>query len=432
MLGALLTMITAACGVDAGTDDESEPIAIFGPYRGGEADRWIEVIHNYTEPRGIDVRYIGSEDFVADLQQRSGEGNDPPDIAVIPQPGFVDELAAGGVITPLGDDTVAGIEANYPNAIVDLIGDEVELFGVPFRLAMKSLVWYRPDVFEANGWTTPNTMDELADLVDTIDDTAGITPWCIGLEAGTSTGWPATDWVEDLVVRNVGTIVYNRWARGEVSFADPRIEASFGQFRELALEGTRAVGGLTGVVETAIDDAVDPLFDDEDGCALYKQADFAVQWMPDGTTIGADGDVDWFVMPPVVDGTVAPVVVGADQVVQFTTSDDIEGLMAYLAGPDAGASWAAAGGFISPKSTITADDYADATDAELTVLIQQEPPLVFDASDQMPVDVGSDLLWAQITDWVADGVTYEQFATTVDDALDDAFARELETERDGS
>ncbi|MEM9517420.1 MAG: hypothetical protein AAGA42_21410, partial [Actinomycetota bacterium] len=242
----------------------------------------------------------------------------------------------------------------------------------------------------------------------------------------------ATDWVEDLVVRNVGTIVYNRWAQGDVPFADPRIEDSFDQFRDLALDDARAVGGLTGVVETAIDDAVEPLFDDENGCALYKQADFAVQWMPDGTTIGPDGDVDWFVMPPVVDGTVAPVVVGADQVVQFTSNDDIDGLMAYLAGPDAGASWAAAGGFISPKSTITADDYSDATDAELIVLIQQEPPLVFDASDQMPVDVGSDLLWAQITDWVADAITYEQFATTIDDALDDAFDRELGTERDGS
>ncbi|MEM8621189.1 MAG: ABC transporter substrate-binding protein [Actinomycetota bacterium] len=410
-------MTIVACGVAGGSTDDAAPIAIFGPYRGSDADRWIEVIHAYTEPRGLEVRYIGSEDFVVDLQQRIGEGNDPPDLAVVPQPGFVIELAEEEAIAPLGDDTVAEIEANYPAALVELIDQDDEVFGVPFRLTMKSLVWYRPEVFDNNGWSTPETMAELADLVDDIDNTDDIDPWCIGLEAGSATGWPATDWVEDLVVRNLGTTIYNRWADGDVPFADPRIEASFDEFRELALDGTRAVGGLTGVVETAIDEAVDPLFDNESGCALYKQADFAVEWMPDGIDIGPDGDVDWFVMPPTSAEEVAPVVVGADQVVQFTSSDDIDGLMAYLAGPDAGASWAAAGGFISPKSTISVEVYNDATDAELTALIQQEPPLVFDASDQMPVEVGSDLLWSEITGWVSTPGTYDDFAETIDTAL---------------
>ncbi|NQY56966.1 MAG: hypothetical protein HRT86_10890 [Ilumatobacteraceae bacterium] len=136
--------------------------------------------------------------------------------------------------------------------------------------------------------------------------------------------------------------------------------------------------------------------------------------------IGPDADVDWFVMPPVNADTVAPIVVGGDQIVQFTSSDEIDGLMTYLAGPDAGSSWAAAGGFISPKSTISSATYADATDAEITALIQQDPPLVFDASDQMPVAVGSGLLRSEITSWVSTTTDYEVFAATVDAALADA------------
>ena len=419
VLVAAMLASTAACGLRAGSTEESQPIGIFGPYRGSEADAWIEVVHAYTEPRGIEVRYIGSKDFVADLEQRTGDADDPPDIAVVPQPGFVTELAESETILPLGDAVVEQLENNYPDAVIDLIGDET-LFGVPFRLTMKSLVWYRPEVFETNGWSVPATMDELADLVADIDGTADINPWCLGMEAGTSSGWPATDWTEDLVVRNLGTTIYNRWAAGEVEFADPRIEESFDDFRELVLQGTRSVGGLTGVVETAIDEAVEPLFADDDGCALYKQADFAVQWMPDGVKIGPDADVDWFVMPPVNADTVAPIVVGGDQIVQFTSSDEIDGLMTYLAGPDAGSSWAAAGGFISPKSTISSAAYADATDAEITALIQQDPPLVFDASDQMPVAVGSGLLRSEITSWVSTTTDYEVFAATVDAALADA------------
>ncbi len=419
-------LVAAACG--AGADDESdETIDIFGPYRGADADRWIEVIHAYTEPRGIDVRYIGSEDFVNDLQQRLGQGNDPPDLAVVPQPGFVEELAATEAIQPLGEGAIGGLDRNYPPAVDELVRIDDIAYGVPFRLTVKSLVWYRPEVFEANGWTPPATMAELADLVQRIEDTADddghdLVPWCLGLESGTSTGWPATDWVEDLVVRNLGTIVYEAWASGDVGFSDPRIAMSFRDFRQLVLAEGRVVGGLTGVVETGIDDAVQPLFDD-DGCVLYKQADFAVQWMPDGTEVGPDGDVNWFVLPPLTDTQEAPIVVGADQVVQFTSTPRIEGLMTYLAGPDAGRSWAEAGGFLSPKSTIDGEDYGDAMDQRLTALLDADPRLVFDASDQMPVEVGSDLLWSEITDWVSGATPYQTFAETIDLAYAEATGR---------
>jgi alpha-glucoside transport system substrate-binding protein len=212
-----------------------------------------------------------------------------------------------------------------------------------------------------------------------------------------------------------GPDTYLVWAEGEVVFDDPEIAAAFYDFRELVLAPGRVEGGLAGVVETPVSETVLPLFADPPGCALYKQADFATNWMPDGTTIGADGDVDWFLFPGETDDP-PPILVGGDQAVQFRRDPDVDSLMAYLAGPDAGESWARSGGFLSPKSSISVSVYPDFP-PDLAAAASDTPALGFDASDQMPADVGSGLLWQRITEWVTGVLAYDAFAEEIDAAL---------------
>jgi alpha-glucoside transport system substrate-binding protein len=409
-----------ACCVPAGCGGEQSAtsgrtIEVFGSYRGVEADRFAEVLGEFTRETGIPVRYVGSVDFVDDLLRRTGEGNDPPDVAVVPQPGLVRQLADERKLVRLGDEAAGAVVAHTPPALVALGRIGGELYAIPFRVSVKSLVWYRPDVLAEHGWAPPRTLAELDDVVRRIQR-QGITPWCFTMAAATETGWAATDWVEDLVLRTAGPSRYRAWARGTLAFASPEIEFAFDRFRALVLANGRVHGGLAGVVETPVDQAGLPLFDDPPGCVLYKQADFAVGWMPDGTSIGPNGDANWFVLPGIAAGP-PPLLLGGDQVVQFRRDPDVDALMAFLAGPTAGESWVREGGFISPKDSIPASAYPEQYAKALAQALATAPALAFDASDQMPPAVGSGLLWTDITRWVAGTMDYDTLAGEVDTAL---------------
>ena len=91
------------------------------------------------------------------------------------------------------------------------------IYGIWYRASVKSLVWYNPKAFEAQGFTVPTTWDEMLALSDQIV-AAGAMPWCIGLESGDATGWPGTDWIEDIMLRTAGPDVYDQWITHEHSF----------------------------------------------------------------------------------------------------------------------------------------------------------------------------------------------------------------------
>ena len=159
-----------------------------------------------------------------------------------------------------------------------------------------------------------------------------------------------------------------------------------------------------------------PLLAEPPGCAMVKQADFASGWLPADTTIGPDGDVAWFVLPDVVASDAPPpLVVGGDFAVQFRRDPIVDSFMAFLAGPQAGESWARRGGFLSPKSTFDPTRYPNDSERAFATLLDDAPVLAFDASDQMPASIGSGLLWPSITRWVAGVLTYEQFAQLIDE-----------------
>ncbi|MGA7757363.1 MAG: extracellular solute-binding protein [Ilumatobacteraceae bacterium] len=288
-------------------------------------------------------------------------------------------------------------------------------YAVPYRATVKSLVWYRPDVFADRDWTIPTTLDELTVLVERIAADGELAPWCLGINAGSATGWAATDWTEDLVLRSIGPDRYQQWATGEIEFADPAIADAFAQFRALTLDPGRTLGGIRGIVETPVDQAILPLLDETPGCAMHRQADSAANWIPDGTTIGPDGDVDVFVLPGITDSA-PPLVVGGTQAVQFQTDNDTNALLNYLASAEAATIWARQGGFISLNHLVPDDAYPDDHFRQLTAAIDQAPAIVFDASDQMPPAIGADLLWDEITAWVAGTDDYPTFASNIDNA----------------
>ena len=207
-------------------------------------------LDEWADTAGIDVRYTGSGNFVADLQYQVAEILSPPDIALVPQPGLVRQMFSDGHIVPIPDDTAEILRRSYDDVALDLGRIDGTLIGFPYRVSVKSLVWYRPEVLTDLGFTAPNTMAELESLVALIQ-AQGLTPWCLGIESQLATGWPATDWVEDLIVRQAGPDVYRDWVTGDVPFSDERIANAFSTFRALVLEPGRVAGGVRKVLSTS-------------------------------------------------------------------------------------------------------------------------------------------------------------------------------------
>ena len=420
-VGAIVVGALVLAGCSRGTDRSDAPaseITVFGPYRDAEADHLADVLDEFTAQTGIAVKYTGTADFVSDLTQRLGEGSERPDVAIVPQPGLVRQLVADDQVIELADVTRTALGENYSDQAQALGSVDGVPYGVPIRLDVKSLVWYRVDLFDERGWTVPGTLAELEELAAQIADDPDLAPWCMALRAGSATGWPATDWVEDLVLRRQGPETYRSWTEGTVPFASGGIRTAFEEFSSLVLAPRRLSGSVASAVETPTNEVFEKMVGETPTCVMVKQGDFARAWLPSDVEVGPDGTVDTFVLPDVTDAEgEPPLVVGADVAIALTESAAIDALMAYLAGPDAGRTWVEAGGFISPKSSIPIDAYPTDFARLLAEHVLDADELALDASDSMPPSVGTTLYWSEITSWLSGSTTYEQMATTLDDAF---------------
>ncbi len=318
-------------------------------------------------------------------------------------------------IVPLSPRTVRSVTDNYDLGVNTLTGG-AGAFVVPYRVSVKSVVWYRPDLFRRHGWTVPRTLADLNRLVAAIRRADDVSPWCFSIFSGSSTGWPATDWVEDLLLRRAGTTAYDDWVAGRLAFDSPPVRAAFEEFDAMVLGRGRTAGGLRSILQTPIMDASGPLFADPAGCALYKQASFAASWFPEGTDIGPRGDVDFFLLPGVRSDRPAPLVIGGDGAVQFDRREEVNRLMTYLATADGARAWAGRGGFVSARTSVDTRTYYSGIDQRFAALLRERRTLRFDASDQMPPAVGTDLLWRQMTTWISGAEPLDAVLTTMDDA----------------
>ena len=418
LAAAVVLIIGATVLASCGGDDEPatrEVVRIFGPYRNEEASLFMAGVTEWADAAGIDVRYTGSANFVVDLEYQVEEILSPPDIAMVPQPGLVQQMFRNGHIVPVSDNSAEILAQNYDDVVLDLGRVDDTLVGFPYRAAPKSLVWYRPEVLTDLGLTPPDTFADLESQIALIQG-QGLTPWCLGIEAQLATGWPATDWVEDLIVRQAGPDVYNDWVAGIVPFSDERIASAFSAFRALVLEPGRVTGGVSKVVSTSTQMADDPLFTDPPGCVFYKQASVAYSWMPSGLELGPTDDINFFLLPGTEAGMPAPIVAGADLAVAFNDRPEVASVLGHLATAEAGRTWAQEGSYVSPRNNVDMSSYYSPVDQAAAEVLLGADVLVFDGSDAMPPEIGTTLFWTQITGWITGRISYEELAQALDEA----------------
>ena len=389
---------------DEATNLDGQSITIFGPWRGEDQVLVSSVLAYFTAASGVTVNYSSSEGYEQQIQVDIQAGS-PPDIAILPQPGLIGELAAKGYLTPLGDETKAWLEENYAaGADWAKLGiykgkDGAEaLYAFPYKADVKSLVWYSPDNFADAGYDVPKTMAELKALTEQIVADGG-TPWCIGLGSGGATGWPATDWVEDLMLRTQSPETYDKWVTHQIPFSDPAVVGAIEEFGWFAKNDKFVAGGAAAVAATDFRDSPKGLFASPPQCYMHRQASFIPSFFPEGTVVGEDADFFYF---PADDtkGLGTPLL-GAGTLAFITKdSDASRAFVEFLKTPIAHEIWMAQSGFVTPFKGANTAVYGSEPLKKQGEMLLNATTFRFDGSDLMPGAVGAGSFWTGMVDYV--------------------------------
>ncbi|MEV8625203.1 ABC transporter substrate-binding protein [Streptomyces sp. NPDC051079] len=425
----ILVVTVTACGTPQQGGSRSHTTVDCGPYarygehpgtrvtvyasnRDREADLFEASWEEFAACTGIDVQYEGDGEFEAQIQLRV-DGGSAPDVAFFPQPSLLERFARAGRLKPLSPAVAALAEQGWSADWNSYATVDGTLYGTPLVANVKSLVWYSPGFFRDRGLTVPRTWSELMRVTEQVA-ASGVTPWCAGLESAEATGWPVTDWIEDVLLRQQGTRVYDQWVAHEIPFDDPRVIKAMDTVGSVLKNDRYANGGFgpaRSIASISYQEAGLPVLSGD--CALHRQASFYAEQWPDGTTIGPDGDVDAFLLPG-TDPTSRPVLGGGVFTAAFSDRPEVRAFQEYLASADFADTRMRKGPFVSANKRVDPARAATPVD-RLAIRLLQDPRtrFRFDGSDLMPASVGAGTFWKGAVDWIG-GASTRQVAASVE------------------
>ncbi|HEX5828491.1 MAG TPA: extracellular solute-binding protein [Candidatus Limnocylindrales bacterium] len=388
-------------------------VSVVGSWSGSEQDSFLAMVKPWEDGTGAKVNYTGSRDLAAQLTTGIQAGN-LPDLAGLPGPGLMKEWYDQGALKPLDFVDFAAYSSATPAGFADLgKAEDGQLIGIFTKAAVKGLIFYPTATFSTP--PAPATWDELTQLADSTKqgDTA---TWCIGLESGAASGWPGTDWLEDIVLRQAGPDVYDAWVRGEQKWTSPEIKQAWETFGD-ALDN--AHGGTGFVVNTNFGTAANPMFDEPPGCLFHHQASFITDFFKNEA--GAkDGDYDFFQFPDINTQYTGSVTGAGDLFGMFNDTPQARSLIQWLLTPEAQQIWAERGGFISGNKNVPVDVYPDEATKKSAQILQEAQTFRFDASDQFPGAM-NDAFFQAVVKFAGDQSQLDSILTGLDEVQADAY-----------
>ncbi len=338
----------------------------------------MAMVAPWEEETGATVEYTGSRDLPAQITAGIASGN-LPDIAGIPGPGAMAEWYDAGALQPLDFVDATAYEEATPSGFAQLgEAEDGTLIGIFTKAAVKGLVFFNTATWDDS---VPATWDELTTTADSLAGDAST--WCIGLESGAASGWPGTDWIEDIMLRQAGPDAYDAWVAGDLEWTSDDVSGAFETFGEV-LENTH--GGADYIVNTNFGRAANPMFEDPPGCLLHHQASFITDFFQNEA--GATPEqYDFFPFPDLDPAFAGSVTGGGDLVGMFNDTEQARSLIEYLLTPEAQQIWVERGGFISANRNVPLDAYPDEVGRRSAEILQNAETFRFDGSDAMPAAV---------------------------------------------
>ncbi|MEV4940143.1 ABC transporter substrate-binding protein [Streptomyces zaomyceticus] len=394
---ALTALVLAGCG-DGGSGKDpgesgpsggalplkGEKIEVAAVWTGPEQENFTKVLKEFEKRTGATVTFVPAQDPIVNFLGTKIAGGSPPDVAMLPQVGAIQQAAAQKWLKPVGPEAKAQLAANYSRGWQELGAVDGTQYGVYFKAANKSLVWYNTAVFENAGAAEPKTWKEFLTTAETIS-ASGVTP----VSVGGADGWTLTDWFENVYLSQAGPAKYDQLAKHTIKWTDPSVTAALTTLAELFGKPALLAGGTSGALQTEYPASVTQTFTggDQPKGAMVFEGDFAaVNIAQTEAKIGTDAKV--FPFPAVGSGT-TPVVTAGDAAVALKDTKGAQALLAFLASPDAAKIWAAEGGFLSPNKNLDPSAYPNDVQREIAkALIGAGDGFRFDMSDQMPQSFG--------------------------------------------
>ncbi|MEU0147853.1 extracellular solute-binding protein [Streptomyces sp. NPDC006288] len=362
---------------------DGQKISVAAVWTGPEQANFTKVLDEFEKRTGATVTFVPAQDPIVNFLGTKIAGGQPPDVAMIPQVGAIQQAVAKKWAKPVGNEARAQLGQNYSQVWQDLGAVDGTQYGVYFKAANKSLVWYNTKAFENAGASEPKTWKDFLATAETVS-ASGVTP----VSVGGADGWTLTDWFENVYLSQAGPEKYDQLAKHEIKWTDPSVKDALASLAELFGKPSLISGGADGALQTEFPVSVTQTFTggDQPKGAMVFEGDFvSINIAQTKAKVGTDAKV--FPFPAV--GADSPVVTGGDAAVALKDGKGAQALLTWLASTDAAKIWAEAGGFISPNKSLDAAAYPNDVQRKIAeALIAAGDDVRFDMSDQAPQSFG--------------------------------------------
>lgn len=395
-------------------------VSVIAQWGGNELDIFNKMVEPFEKETGIKVNYEGTRDINAVLTTRVEAGN-PPDIAVLSSPAKMAEFAKKGKLVDLS--TVLDMDRmhkDYAKGWFDLATVDGKLVGVFVKTAVKGTIWYNPKALKDEGITIPETWDEMIDISNKLIS-EGKTPWSIGLESGAASGWPGTDWIEDIVLRTAGPEKYVDWYRGKLAWTSPEIKKAWQMWGTIVANDKMIYGGKQYVLSTNFGQAAQPLFTNPPGAYFHHQATFMQSFIAKQFPNLVPGKDYNFFGFPTIDPKYKNAIEGAGDVcIMFNDTPQAREFIKYFSTAKAQTFWVKAGAGLSANRSVALSDYPDELSKNAAKILTGADIVVFDASDMMPSAMNQ-AFWSAVMDYVQNPDKLDSILAKLDKVRMDAY-----------
>jgi len=405
---ATLAALAVAAGCGGGSSDSgssggsagstsniSGSISVMGVWSGPEQAAFQKVIDGFTEENpNVKVSYTSAGDQLPTQLSTAVEGGNPPTVAFVAQPGLIKDFVTKGAVKPI-DYAAEDVKTNLGESAYQIGSVNGKLYGVLYKAANKSLVWYNVKAFNDAGVQAPKTWDDFINNAATLK-ASGVPAYSVGVDVG----WPVTDWFENIYLSQAGPDMYDKLAAHEIPWTDPSVKQALTTMAQVFKDSSNIVGGTNGALQTDFPTSAANVFTDPPKGAQIMEGDFVPGSVK--TTLKPVEGYNVFPFPQVGDNENV-VVGGGDIAITFEDNPAVQAFMKYLTTTKAAEIWAEQGGFASLNTGLDPSVYPSQIEQTTAGVLSSASAFRFDMSDLQPAAFGATVgqgEWKIFTDFV--------------------------------
>jgi alpha-glucoside transport system substrate-binding protein len=386
---AVAVVLVAASAAGGGASKQhaaakiSGTVSIISEATGPEQTHFKNVLKDFQKLYpNVETKYTSAGRNLSTILATAVAGGNPPDIALIPQPGLMKDMIKKHALKPI-TFMRARIKRDWPSGWLQTGTVNGKLYGLYLKGANKSTVWYNVKLFKQAGIKNPKTFAGLLKAAKTLK-ASGTRAYSIG----GGDGWTLTDLFENIYLKQAGPVLYDKLAKHKIKWTHPSVKRALKTMARIFSDTGNIAGGTAGALQTVFADSVTQVFGKNPKAAMVLEADF-VEGVITGSTSAKPGtDFNYFPFPAIAKGSSKRILAGGDAVVMFRDNPANRALVRYFGTARAATVWAKQGGFTSPNKRVKASAYHDPIARRAASTLAHAKVVRYDLSDLQPSAFG--------------------------------------------